>query len=216
MNRIALIMLVMAQLPPTLCNAQSIESWGFKAGLTSSAEQLDYATPPVIPHSFERRVGFMLGAFAEWSIVAPISVVTEVEYRQAGSLQQAVYEYNATAARWVFLNDRVDYISIPILMKVAIPDGPLRPYIFAGPRIDFQVGFHRSPLFDIPTDFPPYEDYRKVLLGGTVGAGVELKDLLPFAVLAELSYHPEISDSYKDNYLTVHGNAYGLSLGVQL
>ena len=217
MSRVLLITFIIAQLLPGKSYAQLLKAWGFKAGLTSSGEELQWASPPAIPHSSERRTGFMVGAFAEWSIITPLSVVTELEYRQAGSLQQAVYEYSyPVATAWLFLNDRVDYISIPILMKVTIPCGSVEPYIFAGPRADIQVGVHRSPLFNVTGDFPPYEDYHKLLLGGTAGAGVELKGLLPFTVLAELSYDPDFSAPYKDNYLTIRSNAYGLSLGVQL
>ena len=70
------MMSVLFALLPAIANAQILKAWGLKAGVTSSAEALEWASASS-SHLSERRVGFIVGGFAEWSIFAPVSLLSE-------------------------------------------------------------------------------------------------------------------------------------------
>ena len=215
MKKVVLTVFAVVSLLFANSQAQVLKGYGVKAGITSSTEALDYSNGfPVQPS--KRRVGFNVAVYAEWLNIPFLSVITQLEYKQGGYLQEfSVPPSPSTSASTILADNRVDYLSIPILAKFTFPAGDFHPYVLAGPRFDFQLGYHRTIVFNDPSLAPPYDHFKKSLLGGSFGLGTQVCHLTPVPLLVELRYNPDFSDSYQEGGLSVRNNAYDIWVGVE-
>lgn len=99
---------------------------GLLAGLNSSSVSTD---DPEFAN-IDRRSGLIGGAFLSISVLDYLSIRPEVLYSQKGVTTNEdgfPFELN------------VDYIEVPILVKVTAPSsiGPVRPHFLAGPTLSF-------------------------------------------------------------------------------
>jgi hypothetical protein len=78
---------------------------------------------------------------------------------------------------------RIDYLSIPVLAKIRMPNPVLQPYLLAGPRFDLHLSTYPD-YFD-----PAVEHFVTTEYGATAGLGIELSTLLPFSILVEVRYN---------------------------
>jgi Outer membrane protein beta-barrel domain len=212
MRKMVLPLLVTLLSYISISNAQLIKSYGLKLASTSASQNLEYSTPPWGWWSGSKttpKPGFNIALFAEWFNVPFFSVVSQIEYAQRG----AHLEYAVPGGRWS-TDGRVDYLSVPLLAKVTVPMGPASPYLLAGPRADFLVGYQDVEIQ--PNTNPLYSNFKKAILGGSIGLGVETGSLLPVALLAELRYNVDFFDSYNKDNLKVRNNAIDVWLGVAL
>ena len=106
---------------------------------------------------------------------------------------------------------RLDYLSIPVLAKVTLPGTIISPYVVAGPRFDFLLGYKsdENAFSDL------YNKFKKNIFGGTVGLGVETGSLLPVTLTADVRYNFDFMKSYKTEYLEVTNNAFDFMVGVR-
>lgn len=182
-------------------NAQQIRTWGVKAAVTSADQDFDYTQLDDL--KTHRRVGFNVGLFAEWFDNNLFSLLTQLEYAQRGMGQDSFVRFPGT------LYSRVDYLSVSIIGKFAASYAVVRPFVLVGPRIDFLLGYKSDEPFRIV-----YDDFKSIVIGGTVGIGLESSELLSQTIIAEFRYNFDVSYAYKTDLLTVKNNAFDIWLGV--
>lgn len=96
------------------------QTFGVRAGINLSNEK---ATASGVSASASSKVGFTVGAFADWEVSQAFSIQSELNYSQMG-------------AKVGSLKETLDYIAIPVLAKFRA--GGLG--IYAGPQASFLVG----------------------------------------------------------------------------
>jgi hypothetical protein len=196
----------------TIGNAQLLRHYGLKVAYTSATQSFDYYTAG-FGFSNERRPGINAAVFAEWLNMPFLSVITQVEYSQRGLGIEFARTLNdpTVIGTWVEYH-RVDYLSVPLLAKVSFPSTIIEPYLVAGPRIDFVLGYHGND-----ENFRSlYNDFKSPNLGGTVGAGVSVSSILPAAILLEFRYNIDLTLPYDNGLLRVKNSAYDIWLGVAI
>ena len=189
-------------------NAQLLRSYGVKAALTSSDQKFDYrfATGP----GSTRRIGFNIAAYAEWFDVPFLSLVTQIEYAQRGTGQDFVVTNQDPVPLGVeTVYSRLDYLSIPILGKLRFQSENFVPYVVAGPRVDYLLGYQSDEFHSAL-----YDGFQKATIGGSVGIGLQMDTMLPVGISAEVRYNFDLVDSYSTDLLKVRNNAYDIWLGV--
>lgn len=201
---------LLALLSVSRSDGQLIKKFGLKGGFISAGQKYNFSitTDPEIV----RRSGFGVAGFIEWFDHPVFSVVTQVEYVQKGmgSTFGVTTPGSPTPTGTVTLYNRLDYISLPVLVKLSIPAGSATPYAIAGVRIDHLLGFESDEgAFDIL-----YERFDRNLPGATIGAGVELGSVMPVGILAEVRYNIDLSDSYLTDVLEVSNNTFDFWLGI--
>ena len=195
-------------------HAQLLKGYGLKAGLTSSNELYDVKGIPNL-HT-ERRVGFCIAAFAEWLNMPDVSILTQVEYAQRGAgwkfviLQPGPKGFEEVGSQVYY--SRLDVLSVPILLRASLPLASLRPFILAGPRLDFILAY--APADRNPISVP-YSLFRKTIFGGSVGVGLEFVDVLPVSVVLEFRYNHDFVNSYENPFFMVRKNAFDFWLGAR-
>jgi hypothetical protein len=96
-----------------------------------------------------------------------------------------------------------------VLAKLTLPVEPINPYLLIGPRIDFLLGYQSDEnVFNAV-----YDDFSKTMTGASFAVGVDLKTLLPVAILVEARYNVDFKDSYSTQYLKVRNNSFDIWVG---
>lgn len=212
MRRIIVSMITFLFSCATISNAQLIESYGAKVAYTSSSQEFDYPTSPVgwwTGIKTSARSGFNVAAFAEWFNLPIFSIESQIEYAERGAHLEYVVPGGTKSTA-----GRLDYISVPLLAKVSLPIGASSSYLLAGPRADFLIDYQEV---EIQPDMNPfYGDFKKAMLGGSIGVGIQSGSLLSVAPLLEFRYNVDFFDSYNKDDLKVRNDAVDIWLGVAL
>jgi hypothetical protein len=191
--------------------SQLIKGYGIKLGMTSADQKFNYTFISGI--ETKRRLGFISGVYVEWLDIPVISVITEVDYTQRG-MGQGLYVTSEAGPERIGTKtfySRLDYLSIPVLAKATLPGTIISPYIFAGPRFDFLLGYKS----DENTFNDLYGKFKKNIFGGTVGLGAETGSLLPVTLTVDFRYNIDFTKSFKNSDLEVTNNAFDFMVGVR-
>ncbi len=136
--------------------AQSRPEVGLKAGMTFG----DISNKGVLPGSLDTRNGAAVG-FYVGANTGVIGFGAEALYAQRGAKSSQAL---ATA------KTRLDYVDIPVYLKVNLPTPGVRPYLFAGPQFSFEVKCQRGN----GTECGSREGESKTDYAGVIGGGVRL------------------------------------------
>jgi hypothetical protein len=193
------------------CGFGQLKHFGVKLAVTSADLVYHIESSEDLPTL--RRVGFCVGAFAEWFEHSPITLMTQVEYVQKGMGMDVASGYSSgDVVERTTEYSRLDYLSVPILGKATLPAGSLSPYFLAGPRVDFFLGYTTDQ-----TGFPVlYDQFKKTVLGATLGAGLQIDALLSIPIVIEARYNLDITNSFEGEVVKVHNDSFDLWLGVAI
>ncbi len=158
----------------------------------------------------ESRTGFDMGIYTEWFDLPFFSLLTEIHYIQKG-MQHEERRFNEFGEEVALLkwNNRVDYLSIPILVKITIQTEHVSPYFIMGPRIDLLLGYDSDHFEAL------YDEFERVNLGGDFGIGVG-NNSGPVKILLEFRYSPDFTNAYKTDLLKVKNNSFEILFGLRL
>lgn len=190
----------------SVADARVLEGYGVKTGVVIAEQDFDCAED--FDFDTKNRTGSDIGVYLEWLDIPYFGLLTEVHYVQKGMVEENPrkdeFGHPMSPVRH---SNRVDYISIPILAKVTLRTGRVRPYFVLGPRVDFLLGYESRILKDI------YDGFEDTNLGGTIGIGVERKTK-SLNMLFELRYSPDFSNAYKTDLLKVKNNSFEILFGL--
>ena len=150
--------------------AQGQMTKGIFAGVNSSSFSITNLDPD---ESTSSHTGFMAGGWIGLHLGNLIALQLEVFYTQKGSKLNETGEPTATF--------KADYIEIPLLLQVGLPLGALKPHIYAGPAIAFNVnckiglegsaeGNCAEPTFDT--------EIKSTDFSGIIGIGINISRFL--------------------------------------
>jgi hypothetical protein len=211
-HRILLLIIAASLILLSRAEAKSIRHYGLKLGIVSANQSWDYHDNGLDWERY-RRVGFIGGVFAEWSGSSHLSLVTEVEYVQKGFKEVMITTdgWSSQPTGKVSISPRIDYLSIPLLLKMRSGDSEISVYFLAGPRIDFVVGRVGKEYYsDVLDQFSSWE------YGVTMGVGIEMKGLLMSSTGFELRYSPSLKKAYSSDLLSIRNSSLEFVLSVGL
>ena len=188
-----------------------IHGYGFKLAVTSADQKFENTYLSGV--ETKRRVGFNIGGYIEWFDSHFFTLVTQLEYVQKGMGQRfAITVDDPTVIEYKDFYSRLDYLSLPLLGKFFLSGESLSPFILVGPRADFLLGYNSDEnVFN-----SVYDDFMKTVIGGTLGAGIEITGVLPLPLAVEARYNIDFADSYNTQFLKVRNNAFDFWLGIKL
>ena len=188
-------------------NAQLIRSYGIKAGFTSANQNWDWLQGTGVTYNSKSRVGADAGLFIEWLNIPFISFITEVDYIQKGSevntnIPITTAQNPDGLGQYYGFSTRINYLSVPILVKLRLYGKLLTPYILFGPRFDFKLSGSSNLNGNSSSNIFKSND-----VGGTFGIGFDFKHVLPFHIGAEFRYSPSFRYCYSVKYLSVKNSS---------
>lgn len=210
LKAVVLLLVIVAGSRPAL--GQLLRGYGLKAGVTSSdvrSPDLDLGREEALTLDTKRRTGIVVLAYLEWLDLPAFSIVTEAGYVQRGfATESNARDAQNNPAGTVRLPTRFDYVSFAVQAKVRLPNGFIRPYAVAGPRIDIFVG-------DRDEEGTLASSYSTTAFGGTIGAGLETPRLVPVTLFGEVRYNFDVTNSLPDVPRDAYNNAFDLLIGLR-
>lgn len=210
-----------AMLLPFVAHAQVLKGFGVKVGANSANAQLvinpEPSDLPNVAIETKRKIGSNAAFFTEWFSGKPLSMVAQVEYARRGFIEEQIItgENDPTPLGVVQIKTHLDYLSLPLLLKLQRPSRSLSPYIVLGPRFDFLL-HHEIIIDDTPLEnLPGFADYyNNKAFGGTVGLGLASGKLVASSFFVEMRYNFDFADNIDLETLEAKNNAIDLWLGV--
>jgi hypothetical protein len=155
---------------PAMTHAQLFYGWGVKAAFTRSRLAID---------DFDNfstwRSGLNAAIYGEHEFGHYVTVVGQLEYTQKGYIFEQV-ETNQAGQKIqdVHANTRLDYVSVPLLLKLKYPMPDWIPFITVGPRFDYLFHYQKGEFqFTSVTVADDMADHlESFVLGTSVSCGV--------------------------------------------
>lgn len=149
---------------PLLLGAQD-GSFGLKGGLSYG----NVSNGGALPGSVTQRSGFAVGISAVSG--GPIGVGIEALYAQRGVTS------DVAADRW-----HLDYLDIPVYVRLAMPNAVATPFAYAGPQASFELKCGAGS-FNCPDSGRP-----TALFAGVIGAGLRLRAMRGLSIEGRYIY----------------------------
>lgn len=140
--------------------AAAQSAWGGEVGIKGGLSFGNISNKGILPGSLKTRTGIAGGLYFGYS--APVvGIGVEALYAQRGLRSDESISVAET---------KLDYIDIPAYLKINIPTSGIRPFIYAGPQISFEVRCRTGNDADCADTSPRKStDYAAV-----IGAGLRL------------------------------------------
>lgn len=188
--------------------AQLVKSYGLKGGIVVANQDFNYTQG--FEADTKNRTGLDVGVFAEWLNHSYFSILTEVYYIQKGHADEDTRtDEFGNPASTIRHDNRLDYLSVPLLVKITLRTKHALPYLVIGPRFDYLLGYKSETSKEL------FDEIKNTGMGGTVGLGLESKSK-PVKFLLEFRYSPDFTNAYKTNLLKVKNNSFEILLGLIL
>jgi hypothetical protein len=197
-----------------------IKGYGLKVGANSSNASL-LPVKSAVKIGTERRTGVNAAFFLEWGGSSVISAITQVEYVQRGFKEEheVTGENGPEPLQVVRANTRLDYVSLPILIKLQPPGLASAPYLILGPRVDFLVNREAGKFeFQIGTFESPWsKGFEDRAFGSVIGLGFSADKLLRLPLLVETRYNFDFTNNADLTELgRAKSNSFDVWLGIKL
>ena len=194
-----------------MVNAQFISGLGLKGGVALSNQSyrisaLDYTidTDPILSPS--------LVFFAEAFQGDHFTLQTDFAFACRGSKTstRSITVDHLNSDR-VIVNEgekvtsRHRYLAISPMLRARTNNGGLEAYALAGPRVDFLLYYSTDSEY-------PLEDQNNVILGLTLGVGMEIP-VKQNMFLVEIQFQPDLSPLTNEDPLLVNNNSLVLTVG---
>jgi hypothetical protein len=190
--------------------AHPIQGYGLKLGI--GITNLDHEVKTIgFEYDNDNRIGLVIGAFVEWFGIAGLSAVTEARYFQKGMTWEVVEknEYNQDIGTNT-LSNRLDYLSVSALGKYTFNMPVVKPYLLAGPRLDFFLGYNAEEGWDIV-----FDEFEAVEYGADFGLGTELHIVNLPLMLAEFRYNLYFGKAYETDSAESTNRSFEILLGIK-
>lgn len=152
--------------------AGSVDSYGFRAGANLSG--VDSAPLDVAQ---ERRTGFSVALYLEWRLLPYLALRNEVGYTSRG-FTEALTERDVfgTATNRIEASTRLDYITLPVILRLHHPGAKVAPYVSGGAAVDILMDRSLGVFEFSDTSFTSTfgDDFDAVEFGFLFGAGAVL------------------------------------------
>ncbi|HXF90298.1 MAG TPA: outer membrane beta-barrel protein [Candidatus Nitrosotenuis sp.] len=186
----------------TVCS-QTVRTFGLKAGLVNSGQTWKYSGTFAGFSPFDKRVSSVgLSGFVEWLDIPFLSIVTEIGYIHKAAADDVILtsETSPEGIGTKTVKPGINYLTIPLLLKVhyGLPVGTA--YIIGGSRYDIMINKNEDAKGAVFDDFKTYD------FGYIIGAGYELPINLFNPIALEARYSPSIQKIYSSDKLSVKNN----------
>ena len=142
---------------------------GIKAGLSFG----NISNKGVLPDNLKTRTGLAGGLYVGSGGL--IGFGLEGLYAQRG-----LAENQGSSSQQV----RLDYVDVPVYLKVMLPTPGIQPFAYAGPQVSYEVRCRTASGADCAAD----SDRKKWDYAGIIGAGVRIGGRLGFSVEGRYVY----------------------------
>lgn len=192
--RIAVITVAVLTFVGSQAFAQTV-SGGIKGGVNFA--NIDVETGETDEPEFDTKPGLIIGGFVDVPFTDAVSFQPEFLFTQKGAkLEEFGDEFDVD----------VDFIQIPLLLKLKAPTGGTRPFVVVGPAFGFKTSATTS-LNGVEEDID--DDTESVEFSGIIGGGLEVGP-----GILEVRYDYGFNDLDKDEFSEARSRTFSVLFGI--
>lgn len=210
-------------------NAQIVNGYGVKIGLTSSSHTWKFSASDTYtnPNYYN---GFSIRAFADLLNSSFFNIEAETGISQKGAkLNYQIWildPYFKTTGVYKTTNNRLNYINASLMGKVKYEMKTFTPYLLLGPQFNYLVGKEIGNGYEVIhsrtwggfSQFPFKDEYdvlNKNIWGFTAGLGSEF-NVYTISFLVEYRYEMDFTNNNYYSTLQIRNYSHSLLAGVRL
>ena len=199
-------------------HSQIIDRYGINIGTSYSTQIWNYKLVNVDSDN-EYKIGLQAFLQSEKDFGNLLALRTEFGYIQKGFKNNV----KLTSAEGTFIGTNNDNVILhDLALNLGLKVKPLKtdysPYILVGIRGDYLISYKDIELEEPGSGlkFNMYEstieDFNKFNLGGLIGLGIDIRDLIYF----EIEYNPNFTNNFDDTGLSIKDNCWGAKIGLNI
>lgn len=199
--------------------AQFIDNYGLNIGASYSNQLWDYKRINVENPGEEYKPGLLIFLSAEKKLNKIFSIRPEIGYIQKGFKDNTELRFSdGTSAGANNGNLVLHDLALNVGLKFTPFNIKWTPYALIGLCGDYMLSYKDVVIIEENTglEFRMYEPvvdkFNKATLGGLLGIGFEINDLLYF----EIEYNPAITSNLNDDGLEIKDNCWGAKFGFNI
>jgi hypothetical protein len=183
---------------------------GVKAGANLSSFAGDDADTPSTVSS-KVRTGVIAGAFLLIDVAGPLAIQPELLYVQKG--EQA--EGRTPTGFKGLVTSKVDYVELPVLLKVQVPiTGPIVPIIFGGPSVALNVNASQTVTGAGSIVSQDFDDgVEPIEFGVHLGGGIDISTGVGILTF-DIRYQRGITNIISENPGEIKNRGVGITGGL--
>lgn len=193
-----------------IANGQLINSVGIKSGLSIANQTWVYQSIN-LTENYDYQVGFYGGSTVEFFKAKYFSYVVDMGFCQKGNKQEKeITTLNQPEGTGFYetYHTRFNYLTISPVFKARLEISHWLPFIFLGPRLDYQVSYISD--FNLKTFG---EDFDKTIWGLSTGGGIEYKRN-KIGIITEFQYQYDF-EKVLNTPVSIKNNAFIISMGIK-
>lgn len=192
---------------------QTSTGFGFKLGATIPNYSAQGNPDPKIETT--NHFGFTGGLFLDIALYKKLNVESELCYNSRASGVNVTYSplfgYITEGSADIFIS----YLSYSLTAKYYIVNALLSPYVIAGPSLNLFLGYGISDTaLSKSVEVIESDNLKKISIGLCGGIGCEFKKILPFTLLAEVRFTPDLNKIFEDTQNQISARAYALDFRI--
>ena len=215
MKKIAILTLLIVSFILQKTNAQILRDVGIKTGISISKQNWTYnSIDKVLKKDY--RIGLNIALNFEWFNNDYVTLITDIGYIQKGFKEEIMMTTvdNPESGPLKTFDTRFDYMYFSPQLKIRKEFNDFIPYVFAGPRIDYQL-FYKSD-FELSVI---EKDFEKIIFGLNYGLGIayRIKGIgisLEFTNFYDFTNIMNTQPTQNTTGLKIRNNAFTINLGI--
>jgi opacity protein-like surface antigen len=156
---------------PAALSAQGGVGLGIKGGAAFG----NVSNKGVLPGELGSRTGFAFG----------LSIGSKSGLLGFGA--EGLYDQSGVTSDTDLDARKLDYVDVPVYVRVMLPTPGIRPFGYLGPQASFEVSC-KAGSSDCPDTEPSGEKRAKTTYAGVIGAGAQLGGRTPISIEARYVY----------------------------
>lgn len=190
-------------------------NYGIKGGVASSTQDWIFVYGFAKNSSITPQKGTTIGIFAEYSQDKYLGVIAEVNYIQKGGKIILDYTGRDTTGQTIIPKNydyKLSYFNISLMGKLRYDMKFFSPYAIAGLKTEYQLNN------DFSDDDLGYlkDETAHQLWGWIIGAGFEIKDLLPITFIGEIRYVSDFNKIFYSSKMQITNNTVEIRFGIKI
>jgi len=138
--------------------------FGYKAGMSISSFKGENTS------GLDSRTGFIIGVFAKYTLTSALSIQPGFHYIMKGATEKGIYRSSPYKITY-----KLDYLEIPILLKLSMPShSKSRPFFEGGVATGVKILSKIDMETDGSTDDAAWRRIENVDFGSVIGLGVDI------------------------------------------
>lgn len=193
-------------------HAQLLSGYGAKLGLGISNQSWNYNTNTIV--DYNNKIGANPRIFADFLDLSFFNIETEISYLRKGITEKiplTSMDQPDGTGEYINIDNSLDYLSISILAKPKYEFGIISTYILFGPQINILLGKNITKGWEVI-----YSKFKKSNYDLSLGAGIEMRKLLPITFLLEYRYERDFIDNCEFLNIDIKNYSHVILLGIKI